>query len=60
MRIRSWMFVLVSLSLFCIGCGEKQPETPPPGADEVETPALDVEGGEVVTPGDETTEGDDQ
>ncbi len=52
MRIRSWMFALVGLSLFCVGCGEKKPETPPPGV-EADTPVLDVEGGEVVTPGDE-------
>jgi hypothetical protein len=49
------MFALVGLSLFCVGCGEKKPETPPPGVD-AETPALDVEGGEVVTPGDDTKE----
>jgi hypothetical protein len=55
------MFALVGLSLFCLGCGEKEPETPPPGAGDVETLDLDVEGGEVVTPDDAVTdEGDDK
>ena len=51
MRIRTWMITLVGLSLFCLGCGEKPAETPPPGAADVETPAVEIEGGEVVTPG---------
>ena len=60
MRIRSWMFILVCVSLFCVGCGEKKPETPPPGAADVETPDLDVEGGEVVTPGDEDKDAEEK